>query len=297
MKRTLSVVFAASLAASTVSVAAQEGMPSASRPRFTQEAIRHAVSAAAQDAAQPGRLTSPPVAAAGVETNRSWDTLVGTVKTGRKVIVTLLNSTNVEGNLLAIDTHSMSVEQPGGPQAIEAADVVRVRYAGVRKRHIAHGMLIGMAGGALALVVSDQHSSHPSTKVEAAVLGAIFVGLPFGAIGGAVVPIGQPLYEAANVVRKRCRPGAHPLRRRPIRASASSPEAAGSASPRARVRRSRWRARNTQSQSRTCQLPRRQVHLVERHVPVRIEDLEAALLLLQEPRAIGKQAPLDRLVL
>jgi hypothetical protein len=34
------------------------------------------------------------------------------------------------------------------------------------------------------------------------VLGAIFVGLPAGAIGGAVVPIGQPLYEAANVVRK-----------------------------------------------------------------------------------------------
>ena len=42
------------------------------------------------------------------------------------------------------------------------------------------------------------------------------------------------------------------------------------------------------AQSRTCQLPRRQVHLVERHVPVRIEDLEAALLFLQEPRAIGK---------
>jgi hypothetical protein len=206
MKRTLSVVLVASLAASTVSLVAQEEIPSASQPRFTQEAIRqairHAVSAATHDAAQPDRLTSQPVAAAGAETNRSWDTLVGTVKTGEKVIVTLLNSTNVEGKLLAIDTHSISVEQPGRPRAIEAADVLRVRYAGVRRRHVIYGMLIGMASGALAAVLIDKQSSRPSSTAEAAVLGAIFIGLPAGTVGGAVVPIGQPIYEAANVARK-----------------------------------------------------------------------------------------------
>jgi len=138
----------------------------------------------------------------GAETNRSWETLVCTVKTGKKVIVTLMNSTNVEGKLIAIDTNSISVEQPYGPQAIKAADVFRVRYAGVRKRHVLYGILIGMAGGALTLAVIDKHSSHPSTTVEAAVMGAIFLGLPTGAIGGAAVPIGQPLYETTNVVRK-----------------------------------------------------------------------------------------------
>ncbi len=140
------------------------------------------------------------VAVYGAETNRSWDTLVGTVKTGKKVVVTLMNSTNVEGKLLTIDLNSISVEQPRGPQVIEATDVFRVRYAGVRKHKIVHGMLIGMVSGALTLAIIDKQSSHPSTTVEAAVMGAIFFGLPAGAIVGAAVPIGQPLYEASNVI-------------------------------------------------------------------------------------------------
>ncbi len=202
MKRTLSVVFLATLAASTVTVVAQEGMLAAPQPRFSHEATRHAVSAATHNPAQPDRLARQPVAAAGADANRSWDTLVGNVKTGEKVIVTLVNSTSVEGRLLAIDPHSISVDQPGGPRAIDVTDVVRVRYAGVRKRHVIYGMLIGMAGGALAAVAIDKQSSHPSSTAEAAGLGAIFVGLPGGAIGGALVPLGQPLYEAASGVRK-----------------------------------------------------------------------------------------------
>jgi hypothetical protein len=202
MKRTLSVVLVADLAAASVPLVAQEGMPPVAQPRFAQEAIRHVVSAATQDPALPSRLTSQRVTASGADTNHSWDTLVGTVKPGERVIVTLVNATNVEGELLSIDTRSIRVEPSGGPQTIEAADVVRVRYAGVRKRHVVYGMLIGVAAGALTAVVIDQHSSHPSTKVEAAAIGAIFFGLPAGAIGGAVVPIGRPLYERANVVRK-----------------------------------------------------------------------------------------------
>lgn len=202
MKRTLSVVFVATLAASTVAVVAQEGMLVTPQPRSSQEAIRHAVSTATHNAAQPGHLMSQSVAASGAETNRSWDALVGTVKTGRKVIVTLVNATSVEGKLLAIDMRSISVDQREGPRAIEAADVVRVRYAGVRKRHVIYGMLIGMAGGAVANVIIDKQSSHPSSTAEAAGLGAIFVGLPIGAAGGALVPIGQPLYEAAHGVRE-----------------------------------------------------------------------------------------------
>jgi hypothetical protein len=201
MTRTLSVVLVVSLAASTVSVVAQEGMPAAPQPRFTQEAVRHAVDAATHNAAQPG-LTSQPVAASSADINRSWDGLVGSIKTGKKVTVTLMSSTNVEGKLLAIDAGSITVEQSGGPQAIAAADVLRVRYAGIRLRHVLYGILIGSAAGAVGLVAIDQRSSHPGTKVEAAVLGAVFVGLPVGAVVGSALPIGPPLYETANVVRQ-----------------------------------------------------------------------------------------------
>jgi hypothetical protein len=140
-------------------------------------------------------------AASGAEINRSWDTLAGTVKTGKKVTVMLMNSSSVEGKLLAIDSHSITVQQLAGPQTIEAADVFRVRYAGIRKRHAVYGLLLGMPCGAATLWAIDRGSSHPKAA-EAAVMGAIFIGLPGGAIAGAAAPIGPPLYEAAKVVRK-----------------------------------------------------------------------------------------------
>lgn len=142
-----------------------------------------------------------PFTASGADINRSWDTLAITVNTSKKVTVTLMNLTSMEGKLLAIDSHSITVQQPAGPKTIAAGDVFRVRYAGVRKRHALYGMLLGMPVGAISLWAVDRNSDKPKA-VDAAVLGAIFFGLPGGAIAGAAVPIGPPLYEAEKVVRK-----------------------------------------------------------------------------------------------
>lgn len=132
--------------------------------------------------------------------NRSWDALVGSVRSGRKVTVTLMSSTAVEGKLLAIDERSITVEQSDGPRVIAAADVLRVRYAGIRRRHVLYGMLIGAAAGGLTVWAIDRQSSHPSSAAEAVGMGAVFVGLPCGALVGAALPIGPPLYESARVV-------------------------------------------------------------------------------------------------
>ena len=67
------------------------------------------------------------------------------------------------------------------------------------KRHVVYGILIGMAAGAVTLRAIDSQSSHPSSPSEAIEMGAVIVGLPAGAIAGAVVPIGPPLSEAAKV--------------------------------------------------------------------------------------------------
>lgn len=201
MKYALSVALIVSLAA-TASAAAQDRRLTAPQSRFSQEAIRQAASAVTLDAARPGRVDSRS-AAGGSEPNRSWDALAGNARTGRKVIVSLMNSATVEGRLLGIDARSISVEQPGGPRVIDAADVARVRYAGVRKRHVVYGMLIGAAVGGLATAIIDRQSSHPSSTGEAVGMGAVFIGLPAGAIAGAVVPAGAPLYEAAPVARRR----------------------------------------------------------------------------------------------
>ena len=183
-----------------MAVVAQEGVR-APQPRFSQEAIKRAVCAATPVAARPDRFESESAASRRKPTG-SWDTLVGAVKTGRMITVTLANSTRVEGRLLAIDARSISLEQPGGPRVFEAADVLRVRYASNRKRRVIYGMLIGMAAGAVATAIIDSRSSHPSSAVEAAGLGAIFIGLPAGAVVGALVPSGQLLYEATTVVRR-----------------------------------------------------------------------------------------------
>lgn len=201
MKRTLCMMLAATAVVSPMAVVAQTGVQ-APQPRFSQDAITHAVRAATPNAARSDRLENSSQPAPAQESIGSWDALVGAVTTGRMLTVMLSDATRVEGRLLAIDARSISLERPGGPQVFEAADVLRVRYASNRKRHVIYGVLIGMAVGAVASVVIDKQSSHPSSAAEAAGLGAIFIGLPVGAVVGALVPRGQLLYEAATVVRR-----------------------------------------------------------------------------------------------
>lgn len=202
MSRTWSRIFVATLATLAMAMVAQEGILAASQPRFSQEAIRrHANSAAARAVALPGHLTSQPAAGADPAVNHSWDTLAGMVEPGRKLVITLVDSTNVEGKLDAIDTQSISIAQPGGVRTIEVADVLRVRDAGVRKRHVFYGMLIGAVAGAVGTVAIDHHSSHPEAA-QAAGMGAILIGLPGGALVGAALPVGPPLYEAVDAVRR-----------------------------------------------------------------------------------------------
>ena len=131
------------------------------------------------------------------ERRRSWDEFARIAKIGKEVAVTLMGSTTIEGQLLGIDEGSITVGQAGGPRAIASADVLRVRYAGIRRRHVLYGMLIGAAAGGVAVWAIDRQSSHPSSTAESFGMGAVFVGLPSGALGGAVLPIGPPLYEAA----------------------------------------------------------------------------------------------------
>lgn len=201
-----------SLAASTVSAVAQDVVPAPSRPVFTQEAFRRAASSAMHDSALPDQATPQAAPSPAPGPNRSWDTLVDTVKKGKKVTVTLMTTATVEGKLVAIDARSIRIEQPGGAQTIETAEVFRVRYAGIRSRHARWGMLIGATAAAIAGAIiyrnptivqhSDGSTSTLDQQVEATVMYAIFLGLPGGAIGGALMPIGEPLYEAAAVVRK-----------------------------------------------------------------------------------------------
>lgn len=180
-----------------MAVAAQEGAQ-APRPNFAQGVITRAIRSATLVAAPADRLKSESAGSRQMPTS-SWDSLVGTIKTGRMISLTLANSTRVEGRLVAIDANSISLEQPDGTRVFQAADVLRVRYASKRKRNVIRGMLIGMAVGGVATAIIDRQSSHPSSVVEAAGLGALVIGLPVGAAAGALVPSGQLLYEAATV--------------------------------------------------------------------------------------------------
>ena len=137
------------------------------------------------------------------EVNRSWEHLARIIVLGKKVSVTRMNAAVVEGKLIGISADSITVLEQGALQTVERGDVFRVRYAGIRKKRALWGMAIGAVVGAVALVSVDARSSHPDKKVDAAVLGALFLGIGPGAIVGAALPIGPPLYEAEKVVRKK----------------------------------------------------------------------------------------------
>ena len=126
----------------------------------------------------------------------AWEAFARTVQTGKRIAVTLADSADVTGRLLSVDPHSLRIEAPSGTQVLEPARIVQIRYAGLRKRNTLYGMLAGLAAGAVTTVIIDQSSSHPSTVAEAAGVGGFLVGLPLGAVVGALIPVGPPLYEA-----------------------------------------------------------------------------------------------------
>ncbi|HOC24817.1 MAG TPA: hypothetical protein PKJ13_05870 [bacterium] len=168
--------------------------------------LAHASIAAAQTSASESTAQTfgnaqlqaqPPVAGASalMQADSAWETCARSVQTGKKIAVTLADSAAVTGKLLGVDPQSLRIEQAGTTKVIPAARIVRIRYDGLRTRNTLYGMLAGLAVGAIATVVIDQNSAHPSSVGEAAGMGGFLLGLPIGAIAGALIPVGPPLYE------------------------------------------------------------------------------------------------------
>lgn len=143
--------------------------------------------------------TQPDLAAA--EVNRSWDSLTQTIVSGRKVMVTRMNSATMEGRLTQITSESISVQVKDQPQTLVRSDVYRVRSADIPRKHTFWGMAIGAAAGIVTSVVTDGQAAHKAHPGEAAALGALF-GSGIGAAVGGTLPIGRPLYETDQVLRK-----------------------------------------------------------------------------------------------
>jgi len=139
---------------------------------------------------------APRAAGSGPATpNRSWDALVAAVKVGARVRVTLADATSVDGRLAAIDARAITVDRPGGPRTMAAADVRSVRDTGARRRRVKRAIAIGIVAAAAAMVAIDQRSDKPE-PMQAALMGGALIGLPLGLIAGIVAPDGPPLYEA-----------------------------------------------------------------------------------------------------
>jgi hypothetical protein len=142
------------------------------------------------------------------EVNRSWEELMRSIISSKEVVVTRMNSARVEGKVLSLTAESITVNArvlvSRSPDVfkkmdgeVPRSDVFRVRYAGIQRRHILWGLLIG--GAVAAAVLPSTEDRH---KGEAAVMGALFIGFPIGGVVGAAWPPGPPLYEAEKVVRK-----------------------------------------------------------------------------------------------
>ena len=140
-----------------------------------------------------GLLAAVTMLPAGAEVNRSWEKLAESVKVGKSVVVKRTNSVQVEGKLLAIGADSIAVQWKKKPEVILREDVLRVRYANIRRRNT----LLGMAIGAGVMAAWGAKNGQDWALFSAAVFG---VG-PGAAVGGAL-PIGAPLYEAPGGLKK-----------------------------------------------------------------------------------------------
>ena len=132
----------------------------------------------------------------GAEVNRSWETLVGTLKPGRRVVVVEHSRKQTEGKLLTLTGESITVQAGAQPLTIQRDEVFRVRVAGTRMKR----SLIGLGIGAAAGVVFGANLGSRRHGLSAVVFGGIFGGI--GAAAGAAIPIGNPLYEAPGGLKK-----------------------------------------------------------------------------------------------
>ena len=149
------------------------------------------------------RLLSGSLAAAllapalfGVEVNRSWDTLVATLKPGRSVVVVQHSRKQTEGKLLTLTGESIKVQAGTQPLTVQREEVFRVRVAGSRGKR----SMIGLGLGAAAGVAFGANLGSRRHGLSAVAFGGIFAGI--GAAAGAAIPIGNPLYEAPGGLKK-----------------------------------------------------------------------------------------------
>ncbi len=132
----------------------------------------------------------------GAEVNRSWETLVATLKPGRRVVVVQHSRKQAEGKLLTLTGESITVQAGAQPLTIQRDEVFRVRVAEIRMKR----SLIGLGIGAAAGVAFGANLGSRRHGLSAVVFGGIFGGI--GAAAGAAIPIGNPLYEAPGGLKK-----------------------------------------------------------------------------------------------
>ncbi len=126
----------------------------------------------------------------GRDVNRSWDTLVSTLKPGRRVVVVQHNRKQEEGKVLSLTDESITVQAADKPLTIKRDEIYRVRVAGTRSKR----SLIGLGAGVVAGVVFGANLGSRRHGTSAVAFGGIFGGI--GAAAGAAMPVGAPLYEA-----------------------------------------------------------------------------------------------------
>lgn len=134
----------------------------------------------------------------------SWENLRG-LAPGHKIQVVEMNSKKVSGTFVSVSDVAISLQDPGGEQAIQKADVrvVKLMENKHRLRNAAIGAAVGAGAGAGILAGSDSGSCHnkpfcvdPISQGEAAGVGAAAGGV-VGAIVGALWPSHKTMYRAA----------------------------------------------------------------------------------------------------
>ena len=137
-------------------------------------------------------------AAYSAEVNRSWETLVETLRPGRKAVVVQHSRKQAEGKVLSLTNESITVQVGRQPLTVQRDDVFRVRIANIRRRNTLIGVAVAATIGAVIFGPAGKNNFNPGRE---ALVGGI-LGAGAGAMAGGSLPIGSPLYEAPGGLKK-----------------------------------------------------------------------------------------------
>jgi len=129
----------------------------------------------------------------------SWSDL-NQIEAGQHIVVIETSMKHHDGKFVAATDELVSFKEAGTDVSLKRSDVARVSVSSGKKRgqHVVTGLLIGgAAGAAIGFASGSSHGFLGGSSRGLTALAGVIIGVPSGAIVGAVLPAHNTVYRTS----------------------------------------------------------------------------------------------------